>query len=44
MFVVKFRTWKSEVNGVTKAGVKLVATQAAFKVPERKFVDALKDW
>jgi hypothetical protein len=44
MFVVKFRTWKAEVNGVKKAGVKLVATQLAIKVPERKFKDSLPDW
>ena len=44
MFVVKFRAWKALVNGVTKAGLKLVATQAAIKVPERKFVDVLPDW
>ena len=44
MFVVKFRTWKAEVNGVKKAGVKLVATQLAIKVLERKFKDSLPDW
>ena len=44
MFVVKFRAWKAVVNGVTKAGLKLVATQLAIKVPERKFVDVLPDW
>ena len=44
MVVVKFRPWKSMVNDVTKAGVKLVATQLAIKVPERKFVDVLPDW
>ena len=44
MFVVKFRAWKAVVNGVTKAGLKLVATQLAIKAPERKFVDVLPDW
>ena len=52
MVVVKFRPWKSVVKEktnaglkeVTKAGVKLVATQLAIKVPERKFVDVLPDW
>ena len=44
MFVVKFRAWRAVVNGVTKAGLKLVATQLALKVPERKFVDVLPDW
>jgi hypothetical protein len=44
MFVVKFRAWKAVVNGVTKAGLKLVATQLVIKVTERKFVDVLPDW
>jgi hypothetical protein len=44
MVVTKFRPWKSVVEGVTKAGVKLVATQLAIKVAERKFVDVLPDW
>ena len=44
MMVVKFRPWKAVVQGVTKAGVKLVATQLAIKVLERKFVDVLPDW
>ena len=44
MFVVKFRAWKAVVNGVTKAGRKLVATQLVIKVTERKFVDVLPDW
>ena len=44
MAVVKFRPWKSVKDGVTKAGVSLVATQLAIKVQERKFVDALPDW
>jgi hypothetical protein len=44
MCVVKFRAWKAVVNGVTKAGLKLVATQLAIKVAERKFVDVLPDW
>jgi len=44
MAVVKFRAWKSVDGDVTKAGVKLVATQLAIKVQERKFVDYLPDW
>ena len=44
MVVAKFRPWKSVMEGATKAGVKLVATQLAIKVAERKFVDVLPDW
>ena len=38
--VVKFRPWTMGA----KAGVELVATQLALKLPERKFVDVLPDW
>jgi len=44
MAVVKFRVWKAVDGDTTKAGAKLVATQLAIKVPERKFVDVLPDW